>query len=140
MDDATRSASLVLDASALVEVVTGTATGRAIARRLGTGETVLAPDVIDAEVASALRRQHQWGALNEDTMRVALELLLDWPGVRVPTRLLVRGSQRWWGNVSAYDALYLAVAEAAQGIVLTCDGRLARAPGTGVPVENVRVT
>lgn len=136
----TSGASLVVDASALVELVTGTATGRAIAHRLRTGGRVLAPDIIDAEVASALRRQHQWGALDDGPMRVALELLLDWPGVRVPTRLLVRGSQRWWGNVSAYDALYLAVAAAAQAVVVTCDGRLARAPGTGVPVENVRVT
>jgi predicted nucleic acid-binding protein len=73
-------------------------------------------------------------------MRAALELLVDWPGVRVPTRPLIRGSQRWWGDVSAYDALYPAVAAGAEGVVLTCDGRLARAPGTGVPVENVRVT
>jgi predicted nucleic acid-binding protein len=39
-----------------------------------------------------------------------------------------------------YDALYLAIADAGGAHVLTCDGRLSRAPGTGVPVENVRVT
>jgi predicted nucleic acid-binding protein len=70
----------------------------------------------------------------------ALDLLLDWPGVRVPSRLFVSRARRWWDNVSAYDSLYLAVADAAEASVLTCDGRLARAPGTGVLVENVRVT
>jgi predicted nucleic acid-binding protein len=42
--------------------------------------------------------------------------------------------------VSAYDALYLAVAVNRSASVLTCDGRLSRAPATGVAVENVRVT
>jgi predicted nucleic acid-binding protein len=139
LTDRTPGGRLVVDASALVEVVTGTATGRAVARRLGSA-TAVAPDIIDSEVASSLRRQHRWGTLDDRRLHVALDLLLDWPGPRVPTRLVVRASRRWWGNVSAYDSLYLAVARAAEASVLTCDGRLARAPGTGVPVENVRVT
>jgi predicted nucleic acid-binding protein len=53
---------------------------------------------------------------------------------------VVRASRRWWHNVSADDSLYLAIAQATGAGVLTCDGRLARAPGTGVPVENVRVS
>jgi predicted nucleic acid-binding protein len=38
-----------------------------------------------------------------------------------------------------YDSLYLMVAAAGRARVLTCDGRLARAPGPDVPVEDVRV-
>jgi predicted nucleic acid-binding protein len=131
--------SVVVDASALVELLLATPTGAALGRRLRVGR-VLAPDIVDAEVAAALRRAHRQGALPADGLGRALDLLLDWPGVRVPSRVLVRGARRWWGKVSAYDSLYLAVAEAAGGGVLTCDGRLSRAPGTGVPVENVRVT
>jgi predicted nucleic acid-binding protein len=128
----------VVDASALVEVVTATPTGRALGHRL-RGAVALAPDIIDVEAASALRRQHQWGGLDAGELGVALDLVADWPGRRLPTRHLVRASRRWWGNVSAYDSLYLAVAHATGAGVLTCDGRLARAPGTGVRVENVRV-
>ena len=119
---------VVVDASALVEMVTGTSTGRAVARRLG-GVAALAPDIIDSEVAAALRRQHSWGSLAEPGLRAALDLLLDWPAPRVPSRFIVRTSRQWWGNVSPYDSLYLAVAHAAEASVLTCDGRLARAPG-----------
>lgn len=136
--DRGRTPRLVVDASALVEVVTATPTGRALHHRL-RGAIALAPDIIDVEAASALRRQHQWGGLDAEELGVALELVADWPGRRLPTRRLVGVSRRWWDNVSAYDALYLAVAHATGGSVLTCDGRLARAPGTGVPVENVRV-
>lgn len=131
--------SVVVDASAMVEIVQSSPTGRAVASRL-VGEAVAAPDVIDVEVASAIRRQQRAGRMDEDEVSRALDLLLDWPADRIPSRLLVRGTRRWWPNVTAYDALYLAVAVARQARVLTCDGRLARAPAVGVPVENVWVT
>lgn len=130
---------LVVDASALVELLLRTPTGRAVAARLRHGRP-RAPDIIDSEVAAALRRAWRQGALTDHDLHLALERLVDWPAVRVPGRLLVRPSQRWWGNVSAYDSLYLAVAAAAGASILTCDGRLARAPGTGVPTVNMRVT
>jgi predicted nucleic acid-binding protein len=131
--------SVVVDAAAMVEIVQSSPTGRAVASRL-VGEAVAAPDVIDVEVASAIRRQQRAGRMDEDEVSRALDLLLDWPADRIPSRLLVRGTRRWWPNVTAYDALYLAVAVARQARVLTCDGRLARAPAVGVSVENVRVT
>jgi predicted nucleic acid-binding protein len=129
---------LVVDASVLVEILLRTPTGRATAPRLRT-ESTAAPDIIDAEVAQALRRARRRGALDDRALDAALDALLDLPVPRFPTRLLVRGTRRWWGNVTAYDALYLGVAVARGSRVLTCDGPLARAPGTGVPVENVRV-
>ncbi len=80
------------------------------------------------------------GDLTDDELATALDILLDWPISRVPSSLLVRGTRRWWHDVTVYDSLYLAVAEASGAAVLTCDGPLSRAPGTGVLVENVRVT
>jgi predicted nucleic acid-binding protein len=130
---------VVVDASALVELLLRTPTGFVVEHRLRT-QRPRVPDIIDAEVSAALRRARRQGALADEQLQQALGLLLDWPAVRVPTRALVRRSRRWWGNVSVYDALYLAVADAEGAGVLTCDGRLSRAPGTGVPVENVRVT
>jgi predicted nucleic acid-binding protein len=129
----------VVDASALVHVVLGTETGVALGPRL-TDARIAAPDIVDAEVASALRRHHRRGDLSDRKLSAALDLLLDWPADRIPSRLLVRGTRRWWPNVTAYDALYLAVAVGVSASLLTCDGPLARAPAVGVPVENVRVT
>lgn len=131
--------SVVVDASAMVEIVQSSPTGRAVASRL-VGEAVAAPDVIDVEVASAIRRQQRAGRMDEDEVSRALDLLLDWPADRIPSRLLVRGTRRWWPNVTAHDALYLAVAVGRSASLLTCDGPLSRAPAVGVPVENVRVT
>ena len=130
---------IVVDASAVFELVLRTPTGLAIGRRL-VGEDVIAPDILDAEVASALRRARRSGALGAHEISPLLGLLHEWPAQRVPTRPFVVPSSRWWGNVSVYDALYLAIVDAAGARLVTCDGRLARAPGTGVPVENVRVT
>jgi predicted nucleic acid-binding protein len=129
---------LVVDASVVVEILLRTPTGRATAPRLRV-EATAAPDILDAEVAQALRRARRRGALDDRGLDGALDLLLDLPVQRLPSRLLVRGTRRWWANVTAYDALYLGVAVARDCRVLTCDGPLARAPGIGVPVENVRV-
>lgn len=131
--------TLVVDASALFEVLLWTPTGQAVAHRLAT-EEVLAPDIIDVEVASAVRRHLQAGRISESMATRALDVLLDWPGVRVATRLLVRGSRAYWPAVAAYDSLYVVLAATSAARLLTCDGRLARAPGVDVPVEDVRVT
>ena len=40
-------------------------------------------------------------------------------------------------NLTAYDAVYVALAEALDTTLLTCDGRLARAPGVSRRVELV---
>lgn len=131
--------TVVVDASALVELLLRTPTGVVVERRIRS-ERLRAPDIIDAEVAAALRRARREGALDVGHLQQALDLLADWPAPRAPSRALVPRSQRWWGNVSVYDALYLATAEAERASVISCDGRLARAPGTGVPVENLRVS
>ena len=130
--------SLVVDASVLVEILLQTPTGRAVQGRLRHTRP-RAPDIIDAEVGAALRRAQRKGVLTDRQLGHALDRLRDCPGRRIPTRLLIGGSRRWWGSISAYDSLYLALASAAGASVLTCDGRLSRAPGTGVPIENVRV-
>ena len=41
-------------------------------------------------------------------------------------------------NLSVYDAVYLALVEALDDTLLTCDGRLARAPGPRARIELVR--
>jgi predicted nucleic acid-binding protein len=131
--------AVVVDASVMVEVLLRTPTGRSAALRL-RGEPAAAPDILDAEVAQALRRAGRRGLLDDRQVTEALDVLLDAPVQRVPSRLLVRRTRTWWPHVTVYDALYLGVAAAQGARVLTCDGLLSRAPALEVPVENVRVT
>ena len=131
--------SLVVDASVLVEILLKTPLGRAAVGRLAD-QDVSSPDILDSEVAQALRRACRRGGLDDDELRATIEVLADWPVARVPTRHLVLGSRRWWRSVSVYDSLYLAVAVSRGAHLLACDGPLSRAPGTGVLIENLRLT
>lgn len=130
--------TVVVDASAMYEALLGTPTGEAVTRRM-LGEEVTVPDILDAEVGSSIRRALRSGRMSEADAEQRLVLLLEWPATRISTRFLIRNSRFYWPNVSVYDSLYLMVAAAGRGRVLTCDGRLARAPGLDVPVEDIRV-
>ena len=129
---------IVPDASAIVEVLFGTRTGRAVASRL-TGARLIAPALLDVEVAAALRRMQLTGMRPDDWISNALATLTAWPIRRVGHRRLVVPSRAWWSNVTAYDATYLAVAHSYNAPILTVDGPLSRAPVPDVVVENVRV-
>jgi predicted nucleic acid-binding protein len=94
-----------------------------------------APHLLDVEVAQALRRLVQQGERGQADARVALEELSALDLERHPHEPLL---DRIWAlrkNLTAYDATYVALAEALDAILLTCDGRLARAPGLGRRVE-----
>jgi predicted nucleic acid-binding protein len=97
--------AVVVDASVMVEVLLRTPTGRSAALRL-RGEPAAAPDILDAEVAQALRRAGRRGLLDDRQVTEALDVLLDAPVQRVPSRLLVRRTRTWWPHVTVYDALY----------------------------------
>lgn len=122
----------------MVEVLLRTRSGRSLGPRLAEAELV-APELLDVEVAAAFRRLLLRGrALRVDVVN-ALQLLRQWPILRVRHGDLIGPSMHWWANVSAYDAVYLAAADAYGATVITVDGPLARAPVTDVTVENVRV-
>lgn len=129
---------IVLDASAVVELLLGTATGRAIAERLVDPTLSLhAPHLIDVEVAQAMRRYVRRGQLDADAAALALEDLRLLDIERHPHEALL---DRVWSlrdNMTAYDAVYVALAEALDSMLLTCDAKLARAPGTSRRVELV---
>lgn len=121
---------LVLDASAAVELVLETPQGRAVAARL-TEETgpLHAPHLLDVEVLSALRRL----ARTKDVSRAAAERALVHfgllPIVRYPHSYLLERAWQLRASVSAYDAMYVALAEALGAPIVTCERRLARAHG-----------
>jgi predicted nucleic acid-binding protein len=129
----------VLDASALVELLLGTQTGRSIAARIADPTLALhVPHLADIEVTQALRRYVREGALDADSASAALENLQSLDLDRHSHEPLL---DRVWAlreNLTACDAVYIALAEALDCTLLTCDGRLARAPGLSRRVELVR--
>ncbi len=120
---------LVTDASALVRAIADDGAGGELARARLHGETLHAPELVDLEVMSVLRRLLATGRLDAHRAALALGALADLP--------LVRGSHlrllpRVWelrNNVTPYDAVYVALAEALDADLLTADARLAAAPG-----------
>ena len=128
----------VIDASAAAEYLLKTPLGLTIADVIEPA-TLIAPELLDAEVLSVLRGAVLGGHLDEARARLALDDLVDWPLERIPNRALARPAWRHLHNVSAYDALYVAAARAHDAPLLTADGRLSRAPGLGVVVQHVRM-
>ena len=128
----------VIDASVAVEYLLKTPIGLALAE-LVKRASLIAPELLDAEVLSALRRAALSGRLEEGRALAALDDLAVWPVDRLPNRTLARLAWRHLHNVSAYDALYVAAARAHDATLLTADGRLSRAPRLGIVVQHVRM-
>jgi predicted nucleic acid-binding protein len=126
---------IVLDASAALEWLLQTDAGLRVDARISAGETLHAPHLLDIEVAQVLRRFVLAGAVRPPRAAEALEDLMDLAVVRYPHDVF-----RWrvWAlrdNLTAYDAAYVALAEALDATLVTCDARLAEAPGHHARVE-----
>ena len=127
----------VVDASVAVEYLLRTHLGLSVAENLEGAAALIAPEMMDAEVVSVLRRAVLSNRLEEDRAVLALEDLYDWPVERISHRTLAALAWRFHRNVSAYDAFYIAAARAYDAPLLTADSRLARASGLGVVVQHV---
>ena len=128
----------VVDASVAVEYLLRTPLGLMVADAIEDA-LLIAPELIDAEVLSVLRRAVLRGHLEEARALMALDDLTDWPVDRVSHRSLARLAWQHHRNVSAYDAFYVAAARTYDLPVLTADGRLSRASGLGIVVQNFHV-
>ncbi|MEI4273865.1 type II toxin-antitoxin system VapC family toxin [Klenkia sp. LSe6-5] len=129
---------LVIDASVLTPVVLDDGeTGRRARARVAD-QVLAAPELVDLEVASVVRRQVLRGAVPPQRARRALLYLTDLPLARYGHRDLVGRGWELRDAVSTYDVAYVALAEVLSATLLTADARLARAPGTRCPIEVFR--
>lgn len=130
---------IVIDASALVEVLLNTPASAKVTERLfGRNDTLHAPHLLDLEVAQVLRRYALSGEMSDERSEQALEDLADLPLNRYPHDIFLRRIWSLRRNLTAYDAAYLALAEALDAPLITRDAALARVPGHRARVEVVR--
>lgn len=128
----------VLDASVLVEYLASGEHAEVAHERIhAEAHTNWVPELIDAEVGHALRRGVRLGRLEPVFAREAL-----WEMRHMPLRRVSHGQLMLYAwdlreNISFYDALYVALAEALEQPLITFDAKLARASGTQVEVELV---
>ncbi|MGH9108076.1 MAG: type II toxin-antitoxin system VapC family toxin [Acidimicrobiales bacterium] len=125
---------LVVDASSLYEVVTGTDRGEDVRRLLAADPGQAAPHMVDVEVLGAIRRHHLEGRLDGTAAGQAVEDLRDWPGERFGHRPFLAGAWELRSNVRGWDAMYVALAEALGATLVTGDHRLGRVKGLDCPV------
>jgi predicted nucleic acid-binding protein len=128
----------VIDASAATEYLLRTALGVRVAGVIEDA-SLIAPELLDVEVLSVLRRAVLRRELSERRALSAIEDLIDWPLDRVAHTALISAAWRHRNNVSAYDAFYVAAAELSGATLLTADGPLSRAPSLGIAVQNIRL-
>lgn len=126
---------LVVDASCLFEVLVGTARAEPIRRRFALDEDHAAPHIIDVEVFSVIRREHRLERLDHTAADQAVQDLEAWPGERVGHRLLLARAWELRDAVRGWDAMYIALAEALDTVLLTTDARLAAAYGPTCQIE-----
>jgi predicted nucleic acid-binding protein len=129
---------IVVDASALLEALLRTPAAEAVEARLfDPRRTLHAPHLLDVEVAQVLRRYAAAGEIDQERGRAALADLADFPLRRYPHTFLLARVWELRNNLTAYDAVYVALAEALGAPLLTCDRRLAGAAGHRARIELV---
>lgn len=130
---------IVIDASALLEVLLNTSASGKIAERLfGGNDTLHAPHVLDLEVTQVLRRYNLAGEIDGERSEQALRDLADLPLNRYPHDVFVFRIWALRQNLTAYDAAYIALAEALDAPLITRDAALSRAVGHRARVELIR--
>lgn len=129
--------TLATDASAVVELLLGQIADRS-QRALFEGEELVAPVLVDAEVASALTGLERGGKLSPARCLEAIADLAELPLERSSLEPLVGAAWSLRHSLSLYDAFYVAVARQLGCPLVTRDDRLARAPNLGVDLIRLR--
>jgi predicted nucleic acid-binding protein len=126
---------IVVDASVVVTALVDDGLDGDQARDRLRGERLVAPHIVDVEVVSAWRRLAATGDLDDRRAALALADLRDLRIERVAHRALM---SRCWDLrhvLTAYDAVYVALAEAVDAALVTADAGLAGSNGPRCPIE-----
>jgi predicted nucleic acid-binding protein len=127
-----------VDASAVLEFLLRTSAAKAVEGWLfDRSQTLHAPHLLDVEVAQVIRRFALLGDIDEPQARAALANLKDLRLHRYSHTFLMPRVWELRNNMTAYDATYVALAEALGAILLTRDRRLASAAGHRARIELV---
>ncbi len=127
---------IVVDASAILEVLLGTPAAPRIEERLFRRDEFLhVPHLLDVEVAQGLRRNALAGTMTEERGLEALRILADMRLTRHPHTRFLRRIWELRHNVTAYDAVYLALSEVLSAPLVTRDAHLAATSGHAATVE-----
>ena len=126
---------IVLDTSAALDALIATNPAPGLVERLTDDGDLHAPHLIDTELLHGLRRLTLGGSISDERAEGARSDFAELSLVRYPHVSL---SDRVWElreNITAYDATFVALAEALAVPLITCDGRLASAPGHEAQIE-----
>jgi len=126
---------IVIDNAALTELLAGSSPNPQLVARMAVADSVHATDLLDVEFLSSLRGLLRGGKISQHRARQARMLFAEMSVVRYPISVI---TDRVWvlrHTLSAYDACYVALAEALDCPLVTTDHRLAGATGHVATVE-----
>jgi predicted nucleic acid-binding protein len=127
---------IVVDASAVAEVLLRWPAAAAVEHRIhDLRESLHAPYLIDVEVANVVRRYAARGEIDAERGPAAIEDLADFPMHRHPHAPLLHRIWELRHNLTAYDAVYVALAEVLGAPLVTRDARLAASSGHRAQIE-----
>lgn len=124
---------IVLDASSAVNIVHRNPIRDRLLPSV-VGCDVLAPSLIDSEVASALARMERAGELSAPEAATATRLWAQYPVQQIADSALFLGAWELRHAMRVTDAFYVSLARRLTCPLVTCDARLARTPNLGIPV------
>ena len=127
---------IVIDSSAVLEVLLRSQAGLEIEKRIfSPRESLFAPHLLDLEVTQVLRRYCASGEIDSERGKEAIEDLKDLPINRYQHHIFLHRVWELRHNMTAYDAVYVALAETLPAPLLTCDAHLAAAPSHEALIE-----
>ncbi|MDE3154875.1 MAG: type II toxin-antitoxin system VapC family toxin [Acidobacteriota bacterium] len=129
---------IVVDASALLELLLQTPLGARVEDRLfRDGDAFHAPHLVDVEIVQALRRLVRAGEVGSSRAVEAIADLTDFDLQRHAHLDLLGRAWMLRDNITAYDAMYVALAEAIDAPIVTCDAPLAKSAGHRARIEAI---
>lgn len=129
-----------MDASVIAPALADDESDGDRARARLRGERLLAPEILDLEVVSVVRKALFARAISDRRALQALDDLADLELERVPHRPLLARIWELHPNLTPYDAAYVALAELLDATLVTGDAPLSRAPGVNCDIERLEWT